>query len=401
MNKKIIFLIFTALSVFAEIFITKSYQFIVYDLTESKQMVSLVGPAISVAFIVVGVFAGTIVDAFSRRFFIYLRLYAVTGVMVLVYALHYIGYLSVYALFALILINAVFRSFGAAAEGSAFYDTIGDKDIPLWVSRKSILTSCISMFALFGIGLLLDNIYMTLLFSGASLMMGAFVFSRIGYVDGNEPFDKNSDETLGQHLLDKLKEFARLCRDNPTLSALYGFAFIKTVLIYWPMSSGALFKFGVENVETQRLYLYVTIAMDITTIVVTFILGKGLKIFTLKTFLLGVILSGVGIIAFGMSGDTTTSIISLAILYIGLAFSNLSNGVLLRTEIPEEHRAQGLAFSVVPYYTADFVSGIVFAILIPYFTNDALLQGAGWSLVLACVLYGLYARKHNKTPTAS
>lgn len=133
--------------------------------------------------------------------------------------------------------------------------------------------------------------------------------------------------------------------------------------------------------------------MDIVTIASVFVLGKWTKEFTIKAFIFGTLISGLGIALFGLSNSTIVSIACLAILYIGLAISQMANSFLLRMELPEQYRTQGLAFSVVPYYTADFVSGIAFATLIPYFSNDALLQGAGVTLMVVCLMYGIYSRR--------
>jgi hypothetical protein len=79
-------------------------------------------------------------------------------------------------------------------------------------------------------------------------------------------------------------------------------------------------------------------------------------------------------------------------MYIGLAISQISSSYILRMELPEDHRTQGLAFAVVPYYLADLISGVVFALLLIAFSVETLLFWAGALLSLLSVTYLLFLK---------
>ncbi|MFZ9035718.1 MAG: hypothetical protein ACO2ZM_06340, partial [Francisellaceae bacterium] len=129
-------------------------------------------------------------------------------------------------------------------------------------------------------------------------------------------------------------------------------------------------------------YLFVIILMELVSIFAAYFLGKYKKHFTINSFIVGIIISGIAILFFGLASSYFWMIFSLCFLFIGLEVSQLSASFLLRMELPQEHRTQGLSFSVVPYYCADFCSGIFFAILLQYFSTETLLINAGTLLMV-------------------
>ena len=107
--------------------------------------------------------------------------------------------------------------------------------------------------------------------------------------------------------------------------------------------------------------------MDLVSIASLYALGLKVS-FTNRTFIIGAWVSGLGILLFSLVDGFVLSVATLSLMYVGLAVSQVSSSYILRVELPEDHRTQGLSFAVVPYYLADIVSGVVFALLLTAFS---------------------------------
>ena len=223
------------------------------------------------------------------------------------------------------------------------------------------------------------------------LLSGLVVFRMIGYEDQNHRQDFVSIGKALTFVIARLEDFVRVCRSNNALMFLFLFSFVKTAFIFWPMASGALLKFGVEDAATRRIYLIASVVMNIVSVTSLYAIGWK-TYFTNRSFVVGAAISGLSIFLFSLCNNIVLSVLMLAIMYIGLAISQISSSYILRMELPDGHRTQGLAFAVVPYYLADLISGVVFALLLIAFSVETLLFWAGALLSLLSVTYLLFLK---------
>ena len=226
----------------------------------------------------------------------------------------------------------------------------------------------------------------TLLFLIYSLLLliALLVFRLLRYEDQNQRQDFDSLRKALTYIVVRLKDFMGICLSNNALLFLFLFSFMKTAFIFWPMASGALLKFGVEDPASRQVYLIASVIMSIVSMTSLYAIGWKTH-FTNQSFVAGAGISGLGIFLFSLFDDTLLSIFMLAIMYVGLAISQVSSSYVLRMELPEDHRTQGLAFAVVPYYLADLVSGVIYALLLVAFDVDTLLLWTGALLTLLSV----------------
>ena len=119
------FLLFLFISVVGETFIENSFKFAAFEITRSQSAMSVVGSISAVAFITLGLFSGVIVDAVSRKFFIYFHLVAMSAMSLLFFVLYRAGYVGIVSLFALILMHEMSAAFAGASRNSVFYDLCG------------------------------------------------------------------------------------------------------------------------------------------------------------------------------------------------------------------------------------------------------------------------------------
>ncbi|WP_349367384.1 MFS transporter [Salinarimonas sp.] len=387
-----VFLAFLFLSLIGTSFVTNSFKFAAFEITQSKSVVSLIGSVSAVAFIVLGLFAGVIVDAISRKFFVQFQLIAVAAMSFVFFAFFEAGYVSILWLFAFIIAHEIIAAFANAAKHSVFFDLCGSDQIARWVSRRGIVMIAASMSASLLLTFFVSDEAFLFAIYAVILLMALAVFRVIGYQDQNKAQRFSSVREAVGFVLVRLKDFVRVCRGNRALMFLFLFSFLKTVFIFWPMASGALFKFGIEDDATRRVYLIAAVIMDVISMASLYALGRK-KSYTNASFVAGAAISGLGIFLFSLADTTVLAVLTLAIMYVGLAVSQVSSTYILRMELPEDHRTQGLGFAVVPYYFADIVSGIVFAFLVVYVSVDDLLFWTGALLtVLATALFVPLAR---------
>ncbi|MGJ3264245.1 MAG: MFS transporter [Salinarimonas sp.] len=361
------------LSLIGTSFVTNSFKFAAFEITESKSIVSLVGSISALAFIVLGLFAGVIVDAISRKFFIQFQLISMAVISLCFYLLYDSGYATLVLLFAFIVVHESTAAFANAARHSVFFDLCGADRIAFWVSRRGIVMTAASMSASLLLTFFVSDEAFLFAVYAAILVLALLVFHTVGYHDRNEKANFTSIPQAIGYVLAKLKDFVAICRANRALLLLFLFSFFKTVFIFWPMASGALFKFGIESDETRRIYLIAAVIMDVISMAALYVLGRKAS-FTNASFVAGAAISGLGILLFALVESTVLLVLTLAVMYVGLAVSQVASSYILRMEVPESHRTQGFGFAVVPYYLADIVSGIIFATLLLYVgVNDLLL----------------------------
>ncbi len=387
-----VFLVYLFLSLMAELFIGNAFKFVAFELSHSRSVVSLVGSFSALAFISLGLFSGIVVDAYSRRFFAVFHLLAFTAISVVFYLLYEVGIVSVYLLFAFILLHEFSSALHKAANNIIFFDLCGTRNLTRWISRRSITFTAASMAASLILSIFVSsNSFLFVIY--AVLLMAAFlIFRTIGYTDQNQ---RQSFSGIGEALVffrGRFRAFLYICREREALLFLFVFSFLKTFFIFWPMASGALFKFGIEDDASRRLYLIAIIIMDVVSMTTLYALGWK-KSYSNRSFVAGAGISGLGIMLFAIVEGTFLNIVTLSIMYVGLAVSQVSSGYVLRMELPQAHRAQGLSFSVVPYYLADIISGITFALLLMVFGVETLLFGAGAGIFLFSVLAIPYVNK--------
>ena len=120
--------------------------------------------------------------------------------------------------------------------------------------------------------------------------------------------------------------------------------------------------------------------------------------FSNRTFVIGAFICGVSILLFALVEGTVLCILTLSIMYVGFAVSAVSSSFILRMELPDTHRTQGLSFADIPYYSADIFSAICFAFLLTIFDVNTLLFGAGAGLIILCLV--AFPIAHRLAPTA-
>ena len=384
-KRTLFFLLFLFLANIGQFFIDRAFQFTAFDLTESKSVVSLVGSISGVAFITVGLFSGIIVDAFSRYFFAVFHLLTFTVLSLIFYFIYENGLASVYLLFGFILLHEISSSFSKSAQATIFYDLCGGENLSQWISWRGIVLNLASISSLMLLIFFVDAKSFFFVIYGITLMSTYLIFLTIDYRDCNQRQNFKSFLQAMHFFVSSFRAFMTICYKQKTLFFVYIFSFIKTIFIFWPMFSGALLKFGISDNETRRQYLMVVILMNLVSMVSLYMLGHK-KHFTIRTFVIGCAISGLGIALFGMVEGFVLNVITLAIMYLGLTISQLAYSYILRIELPEKHRTQGLGFSIAPYYLADIFSGIIFASLLLRFSTTDLLIAAGVSLMTVCVV---------------
>ena len=396
-----IFLVFTFLSVISSTFIEQAIKFSAFDLTHSKTVVSMLRPVSAVAYISFYMFIGTVVDMVSRKFFLYFHIISLSTLSLFLFLVYESGYMTIILLAFFVITHVLSSSLFQSSKNAVFYDLCGSDNLTGWISRRAMVANAASIVGLLVLSFFVGNSALLFAIFAIILLTALPVFWVIGYEDQNRKRKFSSFREGATFVGGQLREFVAVCRQNKKLLSLFAFSFGKTMFIFWPMAVGALLKFGIEATATRRIYLIAMVAMSTVSIVSSYALGKLKESFTIRSFVIGAGVSGLGIFLLSLAQNTIVSIAVLAIMYVGLAISALSSSYILRAELPEDHRTQGLGFAVVPYYTADMVSGSIFAVLLQFFSVDRLLFWDGLLLIAASSIALLMIGPLGLTPADS
>ena len=376
-----IFLFFVLLNFTCQNLINNGLKFITYDVTKSMELVSILGSVSAFFYITIGLFSGIVVDFFKKTKFVNVEIVVNSATSIILIILLESNLINIYSIIFFILAKELITVFSSPAKNTIFYELIDNKSTLKWISRRSIIVTATPILSSLILSFCVDDVKYILILYLLLNVLSIFVFNLCNYKDAG----KKNDDKLVYSIRKKFRDFIYFLGENKIVYYLFVYSFFKTFFIFWPMSSGALFKFGIGNTESQKLFLYTSILLGIVSIISTYFVGMKYKHFTIGFFIFGVFLSGIGIILLGFSTSNYFSIASLCILYIGLVFSQLSNAFILKHHLPSEFMSHGLSISVIPYYLADIFSGVFFALLIKYVSVNNLLLFCGLSLVILSV----------------
>lgn len=381
------FLSYGFVTVVGQSFIATGFKFLAFDITGSESFVSLIGSFSAIVFILFGAFSGVLVESTSRKFFgvAHLILFSFLSVSMLCLSWESPFALGVFILF--LLLHEISLSFHRAANNAIFYELVGDNKISYWISRRSIFTTLAGITAFWLMSRIIESntLKVTLSLYPVLLIMALSAFYLIQYTDKNKQYEYLTLRDWTSHLKKSVNLFFEVVYKDRILLFLMTFSFVKTLFIYWPMSTGALLKFGIASEIGRHDYLVVLGIIQLVNLVAYFLIGTK-KTFSINSFLVGSLISGIGITLFSFATSFLLMVITLSSMYVGLVISQLSYNFLLRMHLPEIQRTQGMSFSVVPYYLADLFAGTIFASLLFWFETNTLLLTNGLILIVVCTL---------------
>ena len=384
-----IFLVFAGLLVLSDTRFDTMVSFADFDISGSYQVLSIIPSISAIAYIAFGLFAGVIIDALSKRLFILAHVIIFIPVTLAMFVALKGHILGIGVLVAFVVLNEISSAFAKPAAISVYYgmfssDRASRKLSNLGVAQRA--GSLAAMVALYIFAGATQDLFLSYAVTVA-LALAAYLCS--GMPGGTESGQRHPIRL--QRIKDRTAAFLQLIRQNRPLFHLFAFTFLKTAFVFWPMFVGSLLKFGVEQTETQRDFVIALMLMQLVLMTSTYLFGFK-KTFTLRAVIAGATFSAVSIIALALSTQAWTHIVALGGIYVGTAFSGLAGSYIMRLELPEAFRTQGLAFSILPFYAGDILGGFVSAALLFWLDVDSLLLVTGIGLIALCAVYSLVAR---------
>ena len=350
--------------------------FAAFDISGSHQVLSIIPSIAAIAYIAFGLFAGVIIDALSKRLFILAHVIIFIPVTLAMFVALKGYILGIGVLVAFVVLNEISSAFAKPAAISVYYgmfssDRASRKLSNLGVAQRA--GSLAAMVALYIFAGATQDLFLSYAVT-VTLALAAYLCS--GMPGGTETGQRHPIRL--QRIKDRTAAFLQLICQNRPLFHLFAFTFLKTAFVFWPMFVGSLLKFGVEQTETRRDFVIALMLMQLVLMTSTYLFGFK-KTFTLRAVIAGAAFSAVSIIALGG-------------IYVVTAFSGLAGSYIMRLELPEAFRTQGLAFSLLPFYAGDILGGFVSAALLFWLDVDSLLLVTGIGLIALCAVYSLVAR---------
>jgi len=384
-----IFLVFAGLLVLSDTLFDTMVSFAAFDITGSYQVLSIIPSISAIAYIAFGLFAGVIIDALSKRLFILAHVMIFIPVTLAMFVALKGHMLGIGVLVAFVVLNEISSAFAKPAAISVYYGMFSSDRASRKLSNLGVAQRAGSLAAMVALYIFAGATQDLFLSYAATVALALAAYLCSGMPGGTKTGQRHPIRL--QRIKDRTAAFLQLIRQNRPLFHLFAFTFLKTAFVFWPMFVGSLLKFGVEQTETRRDFVIALMLMQLVLMTSTYLFGLK-KTFTLRAVIAGAAFSAVFIIALALSTQAWTHILALGGIYVGTAFSGLAGSYIMRLELPEAFRTQGLAFSILPFYAGDILGGCVSAALLFWLDVDSLLLVTGIGLMALCAIYSLVIR---------
>ncbi|QTM99738.1 MFS transporter [Sediminibacillus dalangtanensis] len=190
-----------------------------------------------------------------------------------------------------------------------------------------------------------------------------------------------------RQLFSTILSFFVWARQHVTVRQLFLFTFITVFLNTWVWEVGLLLGLAELTSNEQSIYSILQGVFGAVVIVTNLILPYFIKKMTLKTYLVGAAIWGIGITYYGALFDVKHFYIGCAIVGIGLPIAGLARVYLLQSLIPEEKLGRAFSFNAVLLYLANTVSLALFGTLSAYVPIRLLMTGSGVVILLTSITF--------------
>jgi len=352
-----------------------AFLFLAYDLTGSNLYTTIMAIAETLPYLLFGLIGGVMADWLpKKRLLIYLDLARIPLVLSIVFLYYFDALTYVYLLIISFLIQSI-GCFFNPTHRSVLPSITTDEERTSVNSWNDTFTRGITILSPLLTVWLLNSLGTVHLFTIDALTYGISVFfiTRMKWKDNSPPSTKKSIKTIFSAIL----EFTSWVKNHTTIKNLFIFTFVTVFFNTWVWEVGLLLALTDISLKSEVFYSTLQGVFGGIVIVTNLVLPYFIKTMTLRLYLIGATIWGIGITWYGAFYDIKHFFIGVAIVGIGLPIAGLARVYLLQTLVPEEKMGRAFSTNAVLLYFSNTISLGLYGILVSFISIQTLMLGSG------------------------
>ena len=365
-----------------------AFLFLAYQMTESS--IQTTGVAISqvVPYILFGLIGGVIADWIDKkRLLLIIDLIRVplTLSLVLFHQLEILNY------WHLIVVSFLIQCLGC------FYNPAHRAILPI-ITHEDERSSVNSLFdtvtrgitvlgPIFSIGLMNTiNVIHFLTFDALTYLISAIVIYKIQFTEKNIK-SENTNQRRIKDIFISIKDFSIWVKTQTTIRTLFIVTVIVVFFNTWVWQVGLLLQLIDTTKNGEQLYSLLLSWYGAIVIAVNLLIPLIWKKLSVKIYLFGSLIWGIGIFLLGFAYSVPLYFIGILVAAIGLPISGLSRVYLLQKYLPSEKLGRGFSFNAVLLYLSNAISLSVFGFISTFLSTRILFLICGTMMVMFSLIY--------------
>ncbi|MFY0546281.1 MFS transporter [Brevibacillus sp. H7] len=365
-----------------------AFLFLAHDMTGSAWHTTGVVIAETAPYLLFGLVGGVVADWLPRQKLLMIIDLVRAPLVLSVFLLHEAGQLSyVYLLIIGFLIQSLGCFFNPAHRAVLPLITTSDER----PAANSLMDS-----ASRGVQVLSPMLTVTLL--GTAGVAAFFAFDAITYLMSaaclallrvNEKAAASAQPRRLGDIYSSIREFVNWTKGEATLRKLFLVSFFTVFFNTWVWEVGLLLTVKQLTVNGEEWYSTLQGAFGGIVILTNLAIPLVWKQLSLRTYLLGAFIWGLGVLSLGGASHLAFPFLSIAIAGIGMPLAGLSRVYLLQQLVPGEKMGRGFSFNAMLLYLSNVLSLGVFGLISAYLPLNALFLLCG-GMMAATACYSLY-----------
>lgn len=388
-NKNVVFYLLGAgVSSLGNVISGLAFLFLAYEITESSIHTTGVAIAQVVPYLLFGLIGGVIADWLDKkRLLILIDLIRAPLILSLV-VFHHLEMLNYWHLISVSFLIQCLGCFFNPAHRAILPIITEEEERSSVNSLLDTVTRGITVLGpIVSIGLIntIDVIHF-FTFDALTYLISAILVYNIQFTDQNLNSDSLSQRKISDIFI-SIKDFSIWVKKQTTIRTL----FIVTVVIVffntWVWQVGLLLQLIETTPNGEELYSLLLGWYGAAVIAVNLLIPFIWKKLSIKIYLLGSLIWGIGILLLGIAYTIPFYFIGILVAGIGLPISGLARVYLLQKHLPIEKLGRGFSFNAFLLYLSNAVSLGVFGYISSFLSTRFLFILCGTMMICCSVIY--------------
>ncbi|KNE22269.1 MFS transporter [Virgibacillus pantothenticus] len=230
-------------------------------------------------------------------------------------------------------------------------------------------------------------------FDALTYLISAILINRIQLPDKKLTNEKLSQWKISDIFI-SIKYFSIWVNEQTTIRTLFIVTVIMVFFNTWVWQVGLLLQLLATTPNGEECYSLLLGWYGATVIVVNLFIPFIWKKLSMKTYLFGSLIWGIGILMLGFSYTLPLYFIGVFVAGIGLPISGLSRVYLLQTYLPTKELGKGFSFNAFLLYLSNAISLGLFGVLSSFLPIRILFIICGFMMAICAAIYlRILARK--------
>lgn len=388
-NRNVLFYLLGAgTSSFGNVISGLAFLFIAYQMTESSLHTTGVAISQVVPYLLFGLIGGAIADwVDKKRILIIIDLIRVPLILSLV-LFHQLELLNYWYLIVVSFLIQCLGCFFNPAHRAILPIITKEEERSSVNSLLDTVTRGITVLGpIVSIGLMNTvNVIHFFTFDALTYLISAILIYKIQFKE-KSLVSEGSNQRKIRYIFTSIKDFSIWVKKQTTIRTL----FIVTVIIVffntWVWQVGLLLQLVETTPNGEELYSLLLGWYGAAVIAVNLLIPLIWKKLSVKIYLLGSLIWGIGILLLGFANTIPLYFLGILVAAIGLPISGLSRVYLLQKYLPTDKLGKGFSFNAFLLYVSNAVSLGVFGFISSFLSTRILFIICGIMMIICSVAY--------------